>query len=407
MDIFLTEKVEKCVGKKYTAMSALYPATFKLAISEAIEEIYSKLQPRSILDILFGWLLLGRSTFVNIDRAKEGYIETALIGGAFKLKGKKIRAAIYVKDSGNYKEVWIFTKPADNPKDIMSIFEDWIKNRNPLHKKVINIFGEIEELGGYSWKDIAIPPNFRMEIEENLVWPIKYLDKIKNLNINVARGVLLEGERGMGKTTLTKIIGREIKGHGTYIRARPSDIQKLGWDYVFEVAKTLAPSLLCIEDIENLTPSTKTPDIGAFLTDFLDYLDGVKERGDVLILATTNEPDLMDLRVIDRPGRIDRRLRLDPKDKKNFGKEWKMRVLSIHLKNFGLDKNLRIKDIADIISEIPYTGAHIKELVYTAALQALRREGIDGKLDNLILTREDFEKANEILKLQLKIQYSG
>ncbi len=403
MDIIKLDKIEKCVGKKYVSLVVKYPITFKSAITSAVEVIYSLLQPRTLIDFILSLFISGRATIVEVDKTKDGFIESALIGGVFKVNSKKIRAAVLVITSGNYKEVWVYTKPNDDPRILTNIFDDFVKNKNPLKGKTIDIFGNEENLEDYTWDLIAIPENLRREIEENIIWPVKYIEKIKKLGLVVARGILIEGERGMGKTTLTKIIGREIKGKGTYIRARPSDISKLGWDYVFEVTKTLEPSVLCIEDIESLTPNIRDPELSKFITDFLDYLDGVKERGDVLFLATTNEPGLIDLRILDRPGRIDRRLILDPRDKKLFGLKWKEEVLRIHLRRFKLDPKVDIRDIAKLIEDIPYTGAHIKELVNTAAIQALRRMGIEKDLSEIILTFEDFKRANEILKSQIKI----
>jgi len=177
----------------------------------------------------------------------------------------------------------------------------------------------------------------------------------------------------------------------------PLATPKLGWDYVFEVARILGPSVLYIEDIDTFTPTDKTPTMSAFLTDLLDYLDGTEERGKVTILTSSNVPESIDNRLIDRPGRTDRRLKFNPKDKA-FGYDWKKDVLGIHLKRFRLKDGLSPDTIAEMFRDTPYTGSHIRELIHTAMLEALEREGIEELKpeeinEKVYLKEDDFKKA--------------
>lgn len=386
------------VGKKYDEEERKYPISFRKAISEAMKDLTTKLNFKKF----------GRKRRIGSPRySGDGTIEFVVFGGDFYFDSKKIRAAVYLRPSDGYpyQVISVFTRAGDKPLEIFNLINEWIKEKNPLRGNIINIYGDEENFGDYDWNDIAIPESFRQEVEENLIWPIKYNKGIKSANLRVPRGVILEGELGTGKTLLSKVIANKVKGHGTFIKARPSEIEELRWDYVFEVARTLEPSVLYIEDIDAFAPTERTPTISAFLTDFLDYLDGTGERGDVMVLASTNSPEIIDPRMIDRPGRIDRRLIFNPKDKENFGLEWKEKTLEIHLRGHRLEDGLNPRSLARMIENVPYTGSHIRELVHTTTLEFLGSEGIENQdvVSNIVLTEEDFRRANERVRSNYKL----
>lgn len=423
--------IEHFLGKDYRETTKKYPVTFREPVYMAAMELYSNMRFREapasfwgrirnkIGNLVLGISALGISSF---SFSGDNVIAYAVFGGRFKLNGKEIEAAVIISSGDVYDSVTVYTSTqapgfwgriqkvtkvkVDDPSPIFNVFDSYVGEKNPLRGKAIDIYGRKGSFEDYDWDDIAIPEYFKKEVEENIIWPVKYRDKIKAAKISLSRGLLLEGERGMGKTLLSMIIANKVKGYGTFIKARPTDIIKLGWSYIFEVAKNLQSSVLYIEDFESLAPSEKTPTVSAFLTDLLDFLDGTEERGDVTILTSTNVPEIVDMRVIDRPGRIDRRLIFNPKDKENFGLEWKEQVLKIHLRGHKLKEGLTTKHLAKIIENLSYTGSHIKELIHTAKLEALRRVGIENltedEINSIILTEEDFKKANERIGKSLK-----
>ncbi len=199
----------------------------------------------------------------------------------------------------------------------------------------------------------------------------------------------------MGKSLLAAVVARKVRGKATFLKVLPSDAERLGWGYIFDVARALEPAVLFVEDIENLAPSKARYNlVNSPLSELLLYLDDPRHRGRVFFLATTNASDMVELALLDRPGRVDRRLAFDPRNKADFGAEWRVRVFEIHLRGHRLAPGLTPADLARSIEEVPYTGAHIAELVHTAVLEALGRTGPkSGKRP--VLTAEDFRKARE------------
>lgn len=393
-----------------------FPRSFNKAISKALEDLSKR------ADNVKKTSESPEGAPINYSLEEGGStFEDAIFGGELELNGAKIKAVIESTNPNqqglamfgpgafyamNYILFSVYTKNEDriHVSRIFEILDSYIGEKNPLKGKVINIDGDEEDFGKYDWGDIAIPDYFRTEVEENIIWPVKYHEKIKAANLRIPRGLVFEGERGMGKTLLSKIIANKIEG-GTFIKSKPSDIQRLGWDYVFEVARTLEPSILYIEDIETLTPAKirfggMIASVGEVsLTDALDYIDGTEERSNVMIIASTNVPELVDSGIIDRPGRIDRRLVFDPMNNEDFGTDWKGDVFKIHLRGHNLAEGLDISKLAKMISGHPYTGSHIAELIHTAKLEALRCANIEEinteDVKNIVLTEADFERAKK------------
>ncbi|MDY6965047.1 MAG: ATP-binding protein [Halobacteriota archaeon] len=394
-----------------------FPYTFNKAMSKALEDLSKRAKNIKKTSEPEG-------APINYSLDDEGStFEDALFGGEFDLNGDTIRAVIesvsphqqgvmmigagICPTGGSYTIFSVYTRKEDrvHASSIFEIVDDYMGEKNPLKGKIIDINGEEEDFGDYDWEDLAIPDYFRTEVEENIILPVKYHDKFRAANLRIPRGLMLEGERGMGKTLLSRIISNKLKGSGTFIRAKPSDIQRMGWEYVFEIARALEPSVLYIEDIETLTPAKQRFDgmfssVGeASLTDALDYIDGTEERSNVMILASTNVPELVELGVIDRPGRIDRRLVFDPNNAKDFGTEWKEEVFRIHLRGHKLEDGLDVSKLASMIGERPYTGSHIEELIHTATLEALRSFNIEEKsvdeIKDTALSEDDFRRAKE------------
>lgn len=398
-----------------------YPYSFKMAVSNALEDLFNRAKEIKRTSDPEG------VPIIYAQDEEGAAFEDAVFGGEFELNGEAIRAVIESTKSsqqgimgpgglfgGTYSTFSVYTRKEDVAfsSKIFETVDEFIFSKNPLKGKIIDIEGNEIEFPDFGWEDIAIPDFFRTEAEDNMIWPITHFEKMKAAGLRIPRGLILEGTRGMGKTLLSMIIANKVKGSGTFIRAKPSDIQRLGWDYVFEVARTLEPCILYIEDIDTLTPSKQKfgglieSISDSFLTDALDYIDGTEERGDVLLLASTNVPDCVDLGVIDRPGRIDRRLIFDPNNLKDFGADWKENVFNIHIRGHRLEEGLDASKLAVMIGDQPYTGSHINELIHTAKLEAIRDLNVESAslevMKNIVLTEENFRNARDRVERILK-----
>ncbi len=393
-----------CSENYFTSQTSRYPSTFYKAIAMATDELVGKLvfQSRSILEKL----CYAKTDIIASDRTKDR-VNYVLFGGKLNIKGRVIRGGIKVAadPSKYYTETTVGIHKANRYSGklrrryillsyLLGVFNKYVYKQNPIKGKSIDIYGNEINLGGIDWNDIAIPSSFRENIEQNLLWPVFYPHVLKDAGLRLSRGVLLEGERGMGKTLVSKIIAEQIRGKGTFIKLRPSDVEKLGWDYVFQVARILEPSILYLEDID--TFSSDKFSVSTFLTDMFDYLEGSTERGNVGLLVTTNMPNSIDMRFKNRPGRIDRRLVFDPHNKQHFDINWQKEVLGIYLN--GHKTSTTIDEVIGLTKDDTLTAAHLRELVYSARLRALTRLGIqNSNISNseLELRLEDFKAARE------------
>jgi cell division protease FtsH len=218
------------------------------------------------------------------------------------------------------------------------------------------------------------------EAENELVEIVDFLkapEKYTRLGGTAPKGVLLVGAPGTGKTLLAKAVAGEagvpffsmsaaefvemIVGVGA---ARVRDL--------FKQARENAPAIIFIDEIDSIGRARGPTAIGGVgeqeqtLNQILTEMDGFSGREGIIVLAATNQPDVLD-RALMRPGRFDRRVVVNPPDK--VGRE---AILKVHTRKVPLAPDV---DLAELAATTPgLTGADLKNLVNEAALLAARRE---------------------------------
>jgi len=251
------------------------------------------------------------------------------------------------------------------------------------------------------------------EAENELVEIVDFLkspEKYTRLGGTAPKGVLLIGSPGTGKTLLARAVAGEagvpffsmsaaefvemIVGVGA---ARVRDL--------FKQARESAPAIIFIDEVDAIGRARGQVAIGGSseqeqtLQQILTEMDGFTGREGIIVLAATNQPDVLD-RALLRPGRFDRRVVVNLPDK--AGRE---AILRVHTRKVPLASDA---DLGDLASATPgFSGADLKNLVNEAALLAARREQNDVRqkdfLDSLekivlgperplLLTREDRER---------------
>ncbi|WP_434148533.1 ATP-dependent zinc metalloprotease FtsH [Methylocaldum gracile subsp. desertum] len=251
------------------------------------------------------------------------------------------------------------------------------------------------------------------EAENELVEIVDFLkspEKYTRLGGTAPKGVLLVGAPGTGKTLLAKAVAGEaevpffsmsaaefvemIVGVGA---ARVRDL--------FKQAREHAPAIIFIDEIDAIGRARGQVAIGAAseheqtLQQILTEMDGFTGREGVIVLAATNQPDVLD-RALLRPGRFDRRVVVNLPDK--VGRE---AILKVHTREVPLADDVRLDELAATTPGL--SGADLKNLVNEAALLAARREEsavrqkdfldalekiVLGPERPLLLTREDRER---------------
>ncbi len=250
------------------------------------------------------------------------------------------------------------------------------------------------ETPNIAWKDVGGLDSIKRDLKEAIEWPLKYADCFKRMGIRPSRGILLYGPPGTGKTLLAKAVATESEANFIQIKG-PSLLSmwvgksEEGVRKIFERARQVAPCIIFFDEIDSMA-GRRGQDSGTRVTErvlnqLLAEMDGLEDLNDVLVVAATNRPDMLDPAVL-RPGRFDKILLVNAPEE-----EGREEILRVHTKNMPLAKNINLKEIAK--KTAGYTGADIECLVRESAMLALR-EDINSK----IVKDKHFEEALNIVK---------
>jgi transitional endoplasmic reticulum ATPase len=255
-----------------------------------------------------------------------------------------------------------------------------------------------------TWEDIGDLEEVKEKIREIVELPLKHPELFERLGIEPPKGILLYGPPGVGKTLLAKALANEtgayflaINGPEIMSKYYGESEQKLR--QIFEEAKKSAPAIIFIDEIDAIAPKREEV-VGEVekrvVAQLLALMDGLEERGKVIVIGATNRPDALDP-ALRRPGRFDREIEVPPPDKRA-----RREILSVHTRNVPLAEDVDLDKLAEMT--YGYTGADLAALVKETAMNALRRflkeHAIDldkpipsELLQKLKVTMADFYKA--------------
>jgi len=290
----------------------------------------------------------------------------------------------------------VFTKPPNEAvlitKDTKLVFMDKsLSDEALLKEKKI------------TYKDIGGLDRQIQKVREMIELPIKHPEVFVKLGIEPPKGILLHGPPGTGKTLLAKAVAAE-SGANFFSIAGPEIMNKYYGESekqlrkIFEDARKNAPSIIFIDELDSI--ASKREEVTGevehrVVAQLLSLLDGLEERGNVIVIGATNR-----IRAIDpalrRPGRFDREIEIGVPDKKG-----RKEILKIHTKKMPLAEDIDLDAIADQM--YGFVGADIQAVVKEAAMIALRRYlpqmNLDDKeisseiLDNMRITLDDIKEA--------------
>jgi len=239
-------------------------------------------------------------------------------------------------------------------------------------------------------------------IREMVELPLRHPELFQRLGIEPPKGVLLHGPPGTGKTLLAKAVANE--SDATFLSINGPEIMSKFYGEseerlrrVFQEAQEKAPSIIFIDEIDAIAP--KREEVGGeverrVVAQLLALMDGLKSRGDVIVIGATNVVNMIDP-ALRRPGRFDREIEIGVPDKRG-----RLEILQIHTRSMPLDKDVDLKKLAEITHG--YTGADLAALSREAAMKALRRYLPEIKLDEkipqsvlekMVVNAEDFMNA--------------
>ena len=265
----------------------------------------------------------------------------------------------------------------------------------------------LEDVSRISYEDIGGLTDQLSKVREIIELPLKHPELFERLGIRPPKGVLLYGPPGTGKTLIARAVANEsranffpINGPEIMNKYYGQSEQKLR--EIFTNAEEKEPSIIFIDEIDSIAPKREEVQGEVerrVVAQLLTLMDGLKERGHVIVIGATNRIDAVDP-ALRRPGRFDREINIGVPDKKG-----RREILLIHTRAmpFSMDEEKRAKFIEEI-ADITYgfVGADLAALARESAMNALRRYLPEIDLDKPIPTEilekmavneEDFREA--------------
>ena len=281
-------------------------------------------------------------------------------------------------------------------------FEEALKFIEPSAMREVLV-----EVPKVRWEDIGGLEDVKQELKEAVEWPLKYPELFRATNIKPPKGILLYGPPGTGKTLLAKAVANESNANFISVKG-PELLSKWVGESekhvreMFRKARQVAPSIIFFDEIDSLAP--RRGSIGdshvteRVVSQLLTELDGLEELRDVVVIAATNRPDLIDPALL-RPGRIERHIYIPPPDK-----EARKQIFSIHLRGKPLGEDVSIEELAEMTEG--YTGADIEAVCREAGMLAIReavakiRDAKEVKevAQKVKITKKHFEAALKKVK---------
>jgi transitional endoplasmic reticulum ATPase len=258
------------------------------------------------------------------------------------------------------------------------------------------------------WSDVGGLREVKEELREAVEWPLKYPELFEHSDAKPPKGILLYGPPGTGKTMLAKAVANESEANFISIKG-PELLSKWVGESekavreVFRKAKQAAPCIVFMDEVDSIAPARG----GGFgdshvtervISQILTELDGLEELRDVVVIAATNRPDIIDPAFL-RPGRFDKLLYVPLPDL-----EARKEIFKIHTERKPLTADVEITKLAEATEG--YTGADIAAICNTAVMLAIREhmdkykseEEIKKKAKELKISMKHFEEALKKVK---------
>ncbi|MDP6303460.1 MAG: CDC48 family AAA ATPase [Candidatus Nitrosopelagicus sp.] len=203
--------------------------------------------------------------------------------------------------------------------------------------------------------------------------PLRHPELFVRLGIEPHSGILLYGPPGCGKTLLAKVLASESDARMFSING-PEIMNKYYGETeaklrdIFKEAKENSPSIIFIDEIDAIAPKREEAygDVEKrVVAQLLALMDGLTDRGNVVVLGATNRPDSVDP-ALRRPGRFDREMEISVPNA-----DGRLEVMQIHTRGMPIADDVNLKSLAAELHG--YTGADMKSLCREAAIRSIRR----------------------------------
>ncbi|ERG89159.1 MAG: AAA family ATPase, CDC48 subfamily [halophilic archaeon J07HX5] len=258
------------------------------------------------------------------------------------------------------------------------------------------------EVPDTTWNEVGGLDNTKDRLSETIQWPLEYPDVFDQMDVQAAKGVLLYGPPGTGKTLLAKAIANEADSNFISIKG-PELLNKYvgesekGIREVFSKARENAPTVVFFDEIDAIAGErgAQVSDSGVgerMVSQLLTELDGLEALEDVVVIATSNRPDLIDAALL-RPGRLDRHIHVPVPD--TAARE---NIFAVHTRDKPLADDVDLERLAEQTDG--YVGADIEAVAREASMAATREfitsvepSEIGDTVGNVLITADHFDRA--------------
>lgn len=272
-------------------------------------------------------------------------------------------------------------------------FEEALKEIEPSAMREVLI-----EIPKVTWSDLGGLSMQKQELIESIEWPLKEPERFHKMGIRPPKGVLLYGPPGTGKTMIAQAVANEINANFISVRG-PQLLSKWVGDSekaireVFRKARQVSPAIIFFDELDSIAP-IRGMDEGSRVTErvvnqLLAELDGLETLKDVMVLAATNRPDMIDPALL-RSGRFDRLLMIGPPDKSG-----RHEILKIHTAKIPNVEDVQLEELSELTEG--YVGSDLEALCREAVMLAMRENletvGMDHYREALKKVRPSIEES--------------
>jgi transitional endoplasmic reticulum ATPase len=271
-------------------------------------------------------------------------------------------------------------------------FTEGMKNVQPtaMRGTMVEVVRDVtlDDVGGLSEAKNMLIENIQLAIKETRLF--------ESIGYRLAKGVLLYGRSGTGKTLLARALANACGVHLITLRGPEIHRKWFGESEelvrsIFAKAREVAPCILLLDEVDSLAPvrGRYVSDLReSITTQVITELERIGIADQVFVIATTNQPEMVDP-ALRRPGRLDVEI---PVQKPNEAE--RLEIFSIKLRKVKLNTKMDLASLAKKTAD--FSGADIAECCRRAALQALKRAGLDP--EKTVVTLDDLNEA--IAKIQ-------
>ncbi|MFC4448032.1 CDC48 family AAA ATPase [Halorussus aquaticus] len=277
-------------------------------------------------------------------------------------------------------------------------FKEALKGIEPSALR--EVFVEVPDV---TWDQVGGLEDTKERLRETIQWPLDYPEVFETLDMEAAKGVLMYGPPGTGKTLMAKAVANEsdsnfISIKGPELLSKWVGESEKGVREMFSKARENAPTVVFFDEIDSIAGERGGGQGGGsevserVVSQLLTELDGLEELEDVVVVATTNRPDLIDSALL-RPGRLDRHVHVPVPDE-----DARRAIFEVHTRDKPLADDVDLDELA--AQTDGYVGADIEAVTREASMAASREfinsvdpEDIDESVGNVRIDADHFEQA--------------